>query len=59
MPAVAGAGESEVDQSAEAEDGCPGVEMGAVGGGSAVADSAVAVLDEPGDGAFDRGRRRR
>src|SRR2546421_5577041 len=53
--AVAGAGETEVDQPAEVEGGGPVVEPGVVLGDAAVGDAAVAVGDEPGDGAFDRG----
>jgi hypothetical protein len=48
-------GESEVGQSAEVEGCCSGVEPGVVVDGAAVVESAVAVLDEPGDGAFDGG----
>ena len=53
--AVAGAGESEVDQAAEVEGGGPVVEPGVVFDDTAVGDAAVAVGDEPGDGPLDRG----
>lgn len=54
MPGAVDAGESEVDQSAEVEGGGSDVEPGVVLEGAAVAESAVAVVDEPCDGAFDR-----
>jgi hypothetical protein len=47
-------GESKVDQPAEVEGGGAGVKPGVVGDGAAVTESAVVVVDEPGDGAFDR-----
>src|SRR6266487_1214759 len=53
--AVAGAGEPEVDQSAEVEGGGPVVEPGVVLGDAAVGDAAVAAGDEPGDGPLDWG----
>src|SRR5215813_15346319 len=53
---VAGAGEPEVDQAAEVEGGGAVVEPGVVFGDAPVGDAAVvAVGDEPGDGALDRG----
>src|SRR4051812_50061918 len=55
VPGATGVGESEVDQSAEVERGGSGVEPGVVLDGAAVAQAPVAVVDEPGDGAFDRG----
>src|SRR6185295_4665502 len=54
VPGVIDAGESEVDQAAEVEGGGSGVEPGVVLDGAAVAQAPVAVVDEPGDGAFDR-----
>ena len=47
--------ESEVDESSQVDGSDPGSEGGVVAGDAAVADSAVTVGDEPGDGAFDHG----
>ena len=47
--------EAEVDESTQVDGGDPDVETGLVAGEAVVADSAVAVGDEPGDGAFDHG----
>jgi hypothetical protein len=52
LPAVVPA-ETEVDESPEVDRGGPDGECVPVGFDAAVTDSAVAVGDEPGDGAFD------
>ncbi|GAA4384061.1 hypothetical protein GCM10023088_51950 [Actinomadura verrucosospora] len=51
---MVGSGESEVDESAEVEGGGSGVEPGVGFDGASVAEAAGAVVDEPGDGVFDR-----
>jgi hypothetical protein len=58
-PGVVGAGESEVDQSAEVEGGGPTVETGVVLQNAEVGHFVVALGDKPGDAAFHEGRQRR
>ena len=52
-PAVGGVGEAEVEQSAQVDGGGADAEAEPVAFDAAVADAAVSVGDEPGDGAFD------
>ena len=47
-------GEAEVEQSAQVDDGGADAEAEPVAFDAAVADAAVSVGDEPGDGAFDQ-----
>ena len=52
-PAVGGVGEAEVEQPTQVDDGGSDAESEPVAFDAAVADTAVAVGDEPGDGPFD------
>ena len=52
-PAVGGVREAEVEEPTQVDDGCSEVEAEPVAFDTALADAAMVVGDEPGDGAFD------